>query len=71
VVLSSTWRAAGCGAERCGKLSWKPNRYPTSPTQYGQGKDSRTPFHGGDDKFIPSEQIEAFKEEMKSAGAEF
>jgi dienelactone hydrolase len=28
-------------------------------------------LHGADDKFIPPEQIEAFKQEMKSAGADF
>jgi len=28
-------------------------------------------LHGGDDKFIPPEQIEAFKQEMRSAGADF
>jgi dienelactone hydrolase len=28
-------------------------------------------LHGTDDKFIPPEQIEAFKQEMKSAGADF
>jgi dienelactone hydrolase len=26
-------------------------------------------LHGADDKFVTSEQIEAFKQEMKSAGA--
>jgi dienelactone hydrolase len=28
-------------------------------------------LNGADDKFIPQEQIEAFKQEMKTAGADF
>jgi dienelactone hydrolase len=41
------------------------------PAQPGMVKAKILVLNGADDKFIPTEQIEAFKQEMKSAGADF
>ncbi len=41
------------------------------PAEPGAIKARILVLHGGDDKFATNEQIEAFKQEMKSAGADF
>lgn len=41
------------------------------PAKPGSIKARILVLHGGDDKFIPPEQIEAFKKEMTAAGADF
>jgi len=41
------------------------------PAQAGMVKAKILVLNGADDKFIPAEQIEAFKQEMKSAKADF
>jgi len=41
------------------------------PAQFGSVKAKILVLNGGADKFITPEQIEAFKQEMKSAGADF
>ncbi|MBI5098683.1 MAG: dienelactone hydrolase family protein [Nitrospirae bacterium] len=40
------------------------------PAQHGDVKAKILVLHGADDKFVTPEQIEAFKEEMKTAGAD-
>jgi dienelactone hydrolase len=41
------------------------------PAQPGAVKSKILVLHGGDDKFTTTEQIDAFKKEMKDAGADF
>jgi dienelactone hydrolase len=41
------------------------------PAEPGSVKAKLIVFHGADDTFVPAEQIEAFKKEMTSAGADF
>jgi dienelactone hydrolase len=41
------------------------------PAQPGSVKAKIIVFNGADDTFVPAEQIEAFKKEMTSAGADF
>ncbi|MGA6993473.1 MAG: dienelactone hydrolase family protein, partial [Candidatus Deferrimicrobiaceae bacterium] len=42
-----------------------------SPAKPGSVKAKILVLTGADDKFVPPEQVEAFKEEMKAAGADF
>ena len=54
-----------------GVASFHGSLAPIKPAQPGTVKAKILVLHGADDKFIPPEQIEAFKQEMKSAGADF
>jgi dienelactone hydrolase len=54
-----------------GVASFHGSLTAVKPAQPGSVKAKVLVLHGGDDKFISPEQIEAFKQEMKSAGADF
>jgi len=54
-----------------GVVSFHGSLAPIVPAQPGTVKAKVLVLNGADDKFIPPEQIEAFKQEMKSAGADF
>ncbi len=59
------------GVDLKGVASFHGSLVPVKPAQPGSVKAKVLVLHGGDDKFIPPEQIEAFKQEMKSAGVGF
>jgi dienelactone hydrolase len=59
------------GVDLQGVASFHGNLAAVKPAQPGGIKAKIPVLHGADDKFVPSEQIEAFKEEMKSAAADF
>jgi dienelactone hydrolase len=59
------------GVDLQGVASFHGNLAAVKPAQPGGIKAKILVLHGADDKFVPSEQIEAFKEEMKSAAADF
>jgi dienelactone hydrolase len=59
------------GVDLKGVASFHGSLTPVKPAQPGSVKAKVLVLHGGDDKFIPPEQIEAFKQEMKSAGVDF
>jgi dienelactone hydrolase len=59
------------GVDLKGVASFHGSLNAVKPAQAGNVKAKILVLHGGDDKFIPNEQIEAFKQEMKSAGADF
>ena len=59
------------GVELRGVASFHGSLTAVKPAQPGSVKARVLVLHGADDKFIPPEQIEAFKQEMKSAGADF
>ena len=59
------------GVDLRGVASFHGGLTAVKPAQPGGVKAKVLVLHGGDDKFIPPEQIEAFKQEMKSAGVDF
>jgi dienelactone hydrolase len=59
------------GVDLMGVASFHGSLTTVKPAQPGSVKAKVLVLHGADDKFIPPEQIEAFKQEMKSAGADF
>jgi dienelactone hydrolase len=59
------------GVDLKGVASFHGSLNAVKPAQVGNVKAKILVLHGGDDKFIPTEQIEAFKQEMKSAGVDF
>lgn len=59
------------GVDLKGVASFHGGLTAVKPAQPGGVKAKVLVLHGGDDKFIPPEQIEAFKQEMKSAGVDF
>ena len=59
------------GIDLKGVASFHGSLNAVKPAQVGNVKAKILVLHGGDDKFIPTEQIEAFKQEMKSAGVDF
>jgi dienelactone hydrolase len=59
------------GVDLRGVASFHGSLAPIKPAQPGTVKAKVLVLHGADDKFIPPEQIEAFKQEMKSAGVDF
>jgi len=59
------------GVDLKGVASFHGSLSAVKPAQAGTVKAKVLVLHGGDDKFIPPEQIEAFKKEMKSAGVDF
>jgi len=67
VVLSM----AGQGVDLKGVASFHGGLGDVKPPQSGSVKAKILVLHGGADKFVTSEQIETFKQEMTSAGADF
>lgn len=59
------------GVDLKGVASFHGSLNAVKPAQVSNVKAKILVLHGGDDKFIPTEQIEAFKQEMKSAGVDF
>ncbi len=59
------------GIELRGVASFHGNPAAIKPARQGSVKAKILVLHGADDKFITPEQIEAFKNEMKNAGADF
>jgi len=59
------------GVDLKGVASFHGSLTAVKPAQPGSVKAKVLVLHGADDKFIPPEQIEAFKQEMRSAGADF
>jgi len=67
VVLSM----AGQGVDLKGVASFHGGLGDVKSPQPGSVKAKVLVLHGGADKLVTSEQVEAFKQEMKSAGADF
>jgi dienelactone hydrolase len=67
VVLSM----AGQGVDLKGVVSFHGTLAAVKPPQYGMVKAKILVLNGGADKFNTPQQIEAFKKEMKAAGADF
>ena len=67
VVLSM----AGQGVDLKGVVSFHGGLGDVKSPQPGRVKAKILVLHGGADKLVAPEQIEAFKQEMKSAGADF
>jgi dienelactone hydrolase len=67
VVLSM----AGQGVDLKGVASFHGTLAAVKPPQPGMVKAKILVFNGGADKFNTPQQIEAFKQEMKAAGADF
>jgi len=59
------------GVDLRGVASFHGGLTAVKPAEPGSVKAKILVLHGGADKFITPEQIEAFKQEMKSAGADF
>ena len=59
------------GADLKGVASFHGGLAAVKPAKPGAVKAKILVLHGGDDKFSTPEQIEAFKKEMKDAGADF
>jgi dienelactone hydrolase len=59
------------GVDLKGVASFHGALAAVKPAQPGVVKAKILMLNGADDKFIPPEQIEAFKQEMRSAGADF
>jgi dienelactone hydrolase len=59
------------GADLKGVASFHGMLGAVKPAEPGMIKARLLVLHGGDDKFTTPEQIEAFKQEMKNAGADF
>ncbi len=59
------------GADLKGVASFHGSLTAVKPARPGSIKAKILVLHGADDKFITSEQIEGFKQEMTAAGADF
>jgi dienelactone hydrolase len=59
------------GIDLRGVASFHGSLKGVKPAQPGDVKAKILVLHGADDKFVTPEQIEAFKQEMKAAGADF
>jgi dienelactone hydrolase len=59
------------GVDLKGVASFHGSLKAVKPGQPGGVKAKILVLNGADDKFIPQEQIEAFQQEMKTAGADF
>jgi dienelactone hydrolase len=59
------------GVDIKGVVSFHGNLTAVKPAQPGSVRAKILVLNGGADKFITPEQIEAFKQEMKAAGADF
>ena len=62
---------AGQGVALKGVVSFHGGLGDVKPPQPGSVKAKILVLHGGADKFVPPEQVKAFEQEMKSAGADF
>ena len=62
---------AGQGIDLKGVVSFHGGLGDVKPPQPGSVKAKSLVLQGGADKFVTPEQIEAFKQKMKSAGADF
>ena len=58
------------GMDIKGVASFHGGLTAVKPAQHGDVKAKILVLHGADDKFVTPEQIEAFKKEMKTAGAD-
>jgi dienelactone hydrolase len=58
------------GIDLKGVASFHGSLRPVRPTEIGGVKAKLLVLHGADDAFIPFQQVYAFKEEMKKAGAD-
>ena len=61
---------ARMGVDLDGVASFHGSLGTKMPAQAGQVKAKLLVLHGADDKFIPPEQVEAFKKEMTDAGVD-
>ncbi len=59
------------GVDLKGVASFHGSLAAVKPAEPGHVKAKILVLHGADDKFVKPEQIEAFKQEMKAAGADF
>jgi dienelactone hydrolase len=59
------------GADLKGVVSFHGMLSAVKPAEPGMVKAKILVLHGADDKFIPPDQVEAFKNEMKAAGADY
>jgi dienelactone hydrolase len=59
------------GVDLKGVVSFHGDLTAVKTAQLGEVRAKVLVLHGGDDKFITPQQIEAFKQEMNSAGANF
>jgi dienelactone hydrolase len=59
------------GVDLRGVASFHGSLKGVRPAQSGRVKAKVLVLHGADDKFVPPDQIEAFKQEMTAAGADF
>jgi dienelactone hydrolase len=59
------------GVDLTGVASFHGNLTAVKPAQSGSVKANILILHGTDDKFVTKEQVLAFKNEMKTAGADF
>jgi dienelactone hydrolase len=59
------------GVDLKGVASFHGSLTPVKSFQPGMVKAKILVLHGADDKFVTPEQVEAFKQEMKAAGADF
>jgi len=59
------------GADLKGVVSFHGSLNAVKPAQPGSVKAKVLVLTGGADKFVPPEQVEAFRKEMNSAGADF
>ena len=59
------------GVDLKGVASFHGMLAPVTPAQPGMVKAKILVLHGADDKFVPPQQVEAFKEEMHHAGVDF
>lgn len=59
------------GADLKGVVSFHGNLMAVKPAEPGTVKAKVLVLHGGDDKFTTPEQIESFKKEMATAGADY
>jgi dienelactone hydrolase len=62
---------ARSGADLAGVVSFHGALATGHPAQAGSVRARILVCHGADDKFVPAEQVEAFKKEMTDAGADF
>lgn len=62
---------ARMGTDIAGVVSYHGSVATNSPAKKGDIKTSIRVFNGADDPFVKAEQIEAFKKEMESVGADY
>ena len=62
---------ARSGADLKSVVSFHGSLATKTPVQQGQVKAKVVVFHGGNDAFIPAEQVEAFEQEMTAANVDY